>query len=257
MSALLEMANVTVALGVTRALEDLSLRVGAGEIVAVLGPNGAGKTTLLRAGLGLIASTGAIALSGRDPRHASARERALLAAYLPQRPQSVWPISAEALVALGRFAHGAAPEKLGDADRAAVDAAVDACGLQDLRKRRMDELSGGEKSRVHLARTLAQGAPLILLDEPTAGLDPAQAIKLHAILRKAANDGCGVVLSTHDIALAANLAGRVVVMREGRALAEGAPASVLTSEMLFSAYGVPAELIRVGGAYAATFAPRV
>lgn len=255
MSALLEMTNVSVALGATRALEGFSLRVGGGDIVALLGPNGAGKTTMLRAGLGLLPSTGAIALAGRDPRRLDARTRALSAAYLPQRPQSVWPISAEALVALGRFAHGAAPERLSAADKSAVDAAIEACGLQALRTRRMDELSGGEKARVHLARTLAQGAPLILLDEPTAGLDPAQSSKMAGVLRTVAQGGRGIVLSTHDIALAANLADRVVVMREGRTLAEGAPAATLTPDVLAAAYDHKAELVRLGEVYAVTFAP--
>lgn len=254
MSALLELANVNAALGATRALVDFSLRVASGEVVAVLGPNGAGKTTLLRTALGLIPSTGAIALSGRDPRVLGARERALLAAYLPQRPQSVWPISAEALVALGRFAHGAAPEHLSAADRAAVDTAIDACGLQTLRKRRMDQLSGGEKSRVHLARALAQGAPLILLDEPDAGLDPAQVIRLAGVMRTAARAGRGVIFSTHDIALAANCADRVVMMREGRALAEGAPLAALTPDVLAQAYEHRGELVQVGDTYAVTFA---
>src|SRR5690606_33492329 len=131
---------------------------------------------------GLAPFDGAITLGGDDPRPLSARQRALRAAYLPQRPQSIWPVSVEALVALGRFAHGAAPDRLSPRDQTAVDAAMEACALGPLRKRGMDQISGGEKARAHLARTLAQQAPLLLLDEPTAGLDPAQALGVAAIL---------------------------------------------------------------------------
>lgn len=253
MSALLSLREVSANLGATRALASVSLEIAAGEVVALLGPNGAGKTSLLRAALGLIAVSGQISLGDRDPRTLSARERALRAAYLPQRPQSIWPISIEALVALGRFAHGAAPDRLAPQDRNAVDAAIEACQLTTLRKRRMDEISGGEKARAHLARALAQHAPLLLLDEPTAGLDPAQALGVAEIIRAHAARGGSVIVSTHDIALAAETAHRVVLMRSGRVLAEGAPAKALTPEALQAAYGRKARLERIGDSFAAIF----
>src|SRR5512134_3054287 len=165
MNALLALQSVNASLGRTRALEQVSLAVNAGEIVSLLGPNGAGKTTLIRASLGIVDAEGEIVLGGDDPRTLTARRRALRAAYLPQRPQSIWPISVEALVALGRYAYGAAPDRLGPRDQAAVDAALQACSLDALRARRMDEISDGEKARAHLARALAQQAPLLMLDE--------------------------------------------------------------------------------------------
>lgn len=253
MSALVQLSNVGVALGGRRVLDAASLTIRPGEIVALLGPNGAGKTTLMRAALGLAPYDGAVALGGADPRRFSARARALRAAYLPQRPQSIWPVSVESLVALGRFAHGGAPDRLGGADQAAVDAAIEACALSPLRTRRMDEISGGEKARAHLARALAQHAPLLVLDEPTAGLDPAQALGVGDILRRHAEQGGGVLISTHDIALAAAVAQRVLLLRQGRVAAEGAPFDALTPAALESVYGRKGRLERIGGGFAAVF----
>ncbi len=253
MSALLVLRGVTVDLGSTRALDNVSFNVSAGEIVALLGPNGAGKTSLMRAGLGLISATGEIGLGDSDPRTLSARDRALRAAYLPQRPQSIWPLKVEALVALGRFAHGAAPDRLASRDQVAVDAAIEACSLEALRHRGMDELSGGEKARAHLARALAQQAPLLLLDEPTAGLDPAQALGVAELLQSHSASGGGVIFATHDIALAASTARRVVLMKSGCVVAEGPVVEALTPAALENAYGRSARLERVGDEFAAIF----
>jgi iron complex transport system ATP-binding protein len=253
MSALLSLRTASAELGKVRALDRVSLEVNAGEIVALLGPNGAGKTTLLRAALGLVAASGEVLLGANSPTQLTNRQRALGAAYLPQRPQSIWPISIEELVALGRFAHGAAPDRLAASDQAAVDAAIQACALTSLRQRGMNELSGGEKARAHLARALAQHAPLLLLDEPTAGLDPAQALGVSEILRSHAAGGGAVLFSTHDIALAASTAHRVALMHGGRIIAEGAPEAALTSAALEAAYGAKARLERVGESFVAIF----
>ena len=253
MSALLSFRNVSADLRTVRALDAISLVVNPGEVIALLGPNGAGKTTLLRAALGLVAASGAIELGGVHPAKLNARERALRAAYLPQRPQSIWPVSVESLVALGRFAHGASPDRLAPADQAAVDEAIKVCSLGALRQRRMDEISGGEKARAHLARALAQHAPLLLLDEPTAGLDPAQALGVADVLRAQSEKGGAVVFSTHDISLAAATAHRVLLLKQGKIIAEGAPESALTPAALESAYGRKARLERMGDSFAAIF----
>jgi len=250
--SVLSLEAVSVDLGQARVLDAVSLTIEPGEIVALLGPNGAGKTTLMRAALGLLPVTGAVRLGASAPRGLSARERALRAAYLPQRPQSIWPISVEALVALGRFAHGASPDRLSTRDQAAVDAAITACALQDLRKRRMDQISGGEKARAHLARALAQQAPLMLLDEPTAGLDPAQALGVADVLRAHAAKNVAVLFSTHDIALAASVAHRVALLKGGRMIAQGG-VEALTPDALEAAYGRKGSLERVSDAYAAVF----
>jgi len=250
---ILSLAHVSVRLGAAHVVDDVSLTVGAGEVVALLGPNGAGKTSLMRAALGVLPCEGAVSLGGDDPRRLDARTRALRAAYLPQRPQSIWPVSVESLVALGRFAYGAAPDRLGAADQAAVDAALQMCSLSALRKRGMDQISGCEKARAHLARALAQAAPLLVLDEPTAGLDPAQALSVGDVLRAHASRGGSVLFSTHDIALAASISHRVVVLRDGKILAEGAPFDALTPDTLVTAFGRAGRLERIGAATAIVF----
>jgi iron complex transport system ATP-binding protein len=253
MSALLELTAVSVLLGGRVVVGEVSLAIQPGEIIALLGANGAGKTTLLRASLGLApVEFGTVRLMGSDPVLLSARHRALRAAYLPQRPQAIWPVSVEHLVALGRYAHGAAPDRLGERDQAAVDEALEACALTALRKRRMDEISGGEKARAHLARALAQRAPLLVLDEPTAGLDPAQALGVAEIMQARAADGA-VLFSTHDVALAARVAQRVLLLEQGHVIAEGPPLEALTPEALATAYGRAGRLEQFGGVVAAVF----
>ncbi|MGE0597674.1 MAG: ABC transporter ATP-binding protein [Hyphomonadaceae bacterium] len=252
--SLLSLSAVSVSLQGAPVLHGVSLDVTGGEIVALLGPNGAGKTTLMRAALAMIALSGGDARLGDAAAHAlSPRARALRAAYLPQRPSVAWPVRVEELTALGRYAYGAAPDRLSAADRAAVDAALQACGLTALRARRMDEISGGEAARAHLARALAQQAPLLLLDEPTAGLDPAQALGVAEILRRHAASGGGALMSTHDVALAARVADRVALLHGGRVLAQGAAAQVLKPELLQQAYGRAGRLLRDGESFAAVF----
>jgi iron complex transport system ATP-binding protein len=254
MSALLGLSDLSVQLGGRYVVDGVSLVVQPGEVIALLGANGAGKTSLIRAGLGLIVlSRGQAFLGGSEARALSTRQRALRAAYLPQRPQAIWPLSVARLVALGRYAYGAAPDRLGEADRGAVDAALHACALESLRDRGMDTLSGGEKARAHLARALAQKAPLLVLDEPTAGLDPAQALGVAEILAAQARSGGGVVFSTHEVSLAARCAHRILLMKDGRALALGAPAEALTPELLEAAYGRKALVDWRGGACVASF----
>lgn len=253
MSTLLSLGNVAVTLHHQRVIEAVSLDLVPGQVVALLGPNGAGKTSLMRAALGLIPANGAITLANHDPRALSARERALRAAYLPQRPQSIWPISVEALVALGRFAYGAAPDRLKPADLAAVHRALQACGLEAMRAKRMDHISGGEKARAHLARALAQQAPLLVLDEPTAGLDPAQVLAVADIVQAHAEAGGGVLFSTHDVGLAVRLADQVVLLREGRVVSQGAPRTALTAATLSAAYGREGALVNIDGVDVAVF----
>lgn len=254
MSALIELENASIMLRARRVVNGANVKVERGAIVALLGPNGAGKTSLIRGGMGLIpVKTGEARIYGAPSRDMSPPLRARRAAYLPQQPEAAWPIRVEALAALGRFPYGGLPGKLAKDDARAVDWAIEACGLGPLRERRLDELSGGERIRAHLARALAQGAPLLVLDEPTAGLDPAQTLIIADILRAHAGKEGGVLFSTHDIALAARLVHEVVLLKAGETVAQGAPGVALTSEALTAAYGRPGEMAEIAGAPAVAF----
>lgn len=235
--------SLSASLGGRRVLDRVSLTLRPGELVALIGPNGAGKTTLLRAALGLQPITaGRVLLAGRDPGKLPAAERARLAAYLPQARALAWPLAVRDLVALGRFAHGARLGRLGPADAAAVARALAAAGLEALAERSSAELSGGELARAHVARALAAETPLIFADEPTAALDPLHAFQVLAALKRFAAAGGGALATLHDLSLAARFADRLALLAEGRLLAEGPPAAVLTRENLARAFGVAGEL---------------
>jgi iron complex transport system ATP-binding protein len=224
--SLLALEAVTVRRGPCPVVDGVSARIGEGELVGLIGPNGAGKTTLMRAALGLIRAEGAIALGGTPlAAQLAPRERALRAAYLPQDREIAWPVRVETLVGLGRTPHlppGRAP---GPADRAAVEAALDRMDLAGFRDRPATALSGGERARALIARALAQEAPLLVADEPAAGLDPAHQLQLMALLREMAAAGRGVVVSLHDLGLAARWCDRLLLMHQGRLVAEGPPGS--------------------------------
>jgi iron complex transport system ATP-binding protein len=234
--SLLAMRDVTVLRGPCPVVDAVSADVVPGEVVGLLGPNGAGKTTLLRAVIGLVPARGDIRLAGAGLGTLSPRERALRAAYIPQDHAVAWAISVETLVALGRLPHRAGAA----ADRNAVDAALAAMDLAAFRGRAVTALSGGERARVLIARALAQETPLLLADEPTAGLDPAHQLALMAVLRRLARDGRGVVVALHDLGLAARWCDRIVLMQAGRKLADGPPSTVLTPERLAAVYGIAA-----------------
>jgi iron complex transport system ATP-binding protein len=235
---LLALDAVTVRRGPCPVLDHVSLAVAPGEVVGLLGPNGAGKTTLMRAALGLLPAEGAIRLGGAPLGRLSAQDRALRAAYLPQERTVAWAISVEALVALGRLPHRAGAA----ADRAAVTAAIAAMDLAAMAARPVDQLSGGERGRALIARALAQEAPLLVADEPTAGLDPAHQLALMAAFRDLARNGRGVLVALHDLALAARWCDRVALLDAGRRIADGPPGAVLTADRLAAVYGVTAHL---------------
>lgn len=230
--SLLTLDNLSVRRGSRLVLDGASLRVGPGEFVGLIGPNGAGKSTLLRAALGLLPAAGGSA----DLAALSAAARARAAAFLPQGREIAWPVSVEALVMLGRLPHG---RRAGAEDEAAVTAALERLGLGGLRARPANALSGGEQARVLLARVLAQQAPLILADEPIAGLDPAMQITAMQVLAERAQEGA-VVAALHDLGLAARHCTRLVLIDRGRIAADGPPEQVLTPEHLAATFGIAA-----------------
>lgn len=232
--------NLNVTLSDRRVLQDVSLALTRGHLVALVGPNGAGKTTLLRALAGLQPSTGHIAVEGTALAALSLRERAKRFGYLPQGHLVHWPLVAKDVVALGRYPHGGIdPARLGPADQAAVRRAMEATDTIGFADRIVTELSGGERSRVALARVLAVEAPIVLADEPTASLDPRYQLDVMTNLRRAADQGVLVIVVTHDLGLAARFADTVLVMSDGRLVAQAKPQEALSDAIL-------ADVFRVG-----------
>jgi len=242
----LSASNVTVSIGPKEIVRDASLSLTAGELVALVGPNGAGKTTLMRALAGLIPAQGTIMLAGRPLPGLSPRERARAIAYLPQGHIFHWPMSVAAIVMLGRAPHGDALSGATPDDRAALAEALAVTETRGFAERAVTTLSGGEKARVALARALATRAPVLLADEPTAALDPRHQLVVMELLRNAARNGNAILAIMHDLTLAARFADRVLVMNEGRIVAEGPPAEALAPERLASVFGVESVTVTVG-----------
>jgi len=229
--------------GGTKIVQDASLSLKPGELVAILGPNGAGKTSLLRILLGITkATSGSAELNGEDCYSMSPNERARIVSYLPQRRPLAWPFRVHDIVALGRFAHGAALGRLSPVDKAAVVDAIDACKLGELQHRSTDNLSGGELARVHFARAIATKTPLLIADEPVAELDPKHQILVAELIRQFVNDGGGALVVLHEVALAARFADRLIWMKNGRIIAEGSPQASLNSKIMQDVYGVRAHV---------------
>jgi iron complex transport system ATP-binding protein len=233
----LDLTHFSVARGPCDVLRDISLSVGRGECVGLLGPNGAGKTTLMRGALGLMPHRGQSSLTALP-----LKARAKTVAWLPQAREIAWPISVETLIALGRLPHlppGALPAA---ADQTAIDTAIIRMGLESFRARVATQLSGGEQARVLIARALAQSTPVLMVDEPTAGLDPAHQLGLMQILADEANEGRTVIASMHDLGLAARYCTRVVVLWRGGIAADGPPVDVLTPELLADVFHIRAHI---------------
>ncbi len=238
-----------------RVLDGVSVRVRPGEVVGLVGPNGAGKTTLLRACNGSLAPTaGAVRVDGDRVTGLSARETARRVATVPQEPSLGFDFPVREAVAIGRTAHVPRFGRRGPDDRAAVDRALDRAAVTDLADRPVTELSGGERARVSLARALAQDAPVLLLDEPTANLDVGHQVRTLSLVRSLAGDGGrAVVAAVHDLDLAARFCDRLVLLADRTVRAAGAPADVLTPDALADAFGVRTRV----GVDEATGCPRV
>lgn len=244
---LLAVSNLRASLGGRPVIRDVSLTVAPGDFIGLIGPNGAGKSTLLRAIMGLIPSSGAIRLNDADSHALDSAQRAKLAAYVAQARDVAWAMPVEAVVALGRAPHLARFAPPSAADRTKINEAMQRMDIAGFTERPVTELSGGELARVLIARALAQDTPLLLADEPTAGLDPAHQIALMQTFSELAAQGRSVIASTHDLGLAARWCSRLLLIQNGRLVADGPPRAVLTPERLRVVYGVEAHFDEAGG----------
>ncbi len=214
-------------------LDAADLAVSSGEVVGVVGANGAGKTTLLRAALGLVPlQSGMAELAGSDVRSLNDAQRAERAAYLPQERHIGWNMTAGRIASLGAFKLPPA------AARAAASRALARVGMANCEDRGVLDLSGGERARVLLARLLATEAPLLVADEPIAGLDPDAQLLALDLFRDEATRGAGVLLTLHDLNLAARFCDRVVVLSSGRVIAEGPATQALSRDVLIAAFNL-------------------
>lgn len=230
-------------------LDTVDIVLDRGVVTALVGPNGSGKTTLLRHLAGLEApAAGQVALDGQPLPALTARVRAQRIAYLPQAAAVYWPLLGRDLVSLGRLPHGAdLARPLAAADGAAVERAIGRVDGQALAGRAIDTLSQGERARLMLARILATEAEIVLADEPVANLDPAYALDAMTVLRAEAARGAIVVVSLHDLGLAARFADRVIVLAGGRVVADGTTSEALRPEVVDAAYGVGFRSVEIDG----------
>lgn len=240
MSGRLRVSGLTCQRGARRILDSIDLEFESGVVTAVLGPNGAGKSTLLACVAGLLdPRPGEIALDGVTLTRLPAIERARRIAFLPQTPEIAWPVDVETLVGLARipFQRIASDEE----NRGAVARAMRLTQIDQWSRRIVTTLSGGERARVLLARILAGEPEWILADEPFTGLDPAHQFEAADLLRSFAASGGGVLLTIHDLALAARVADRIVILDGARIVADGPPQAALTPSTLRAVYGIDAQ----------------
>ncbi|WP_420838284.1 ABC transporter ATP-binding protein [Aquibium microcysteis] len=230
-----------------RVLRGVDLLVRPGEVVGLLGPNGAGKSTLMRALAGQIAHSGTVRIGGRDAASLSPGGRARLVAYLPQTRVIGWPVSVEKAVALGRLPWLGFAARPDARDMDICREAMRVMDVDALAARRATELSGGEQARVLAARAIAQDTPVLIADEPVSGLDPAHQIAMMAALGTIARRGRAILVSLHDLTLAARWCDRVIVLRAGAVAADGDPAEVLDAAMLAGVFGIRAHVAREDG----------
>ncbi len=239
---LIEARGIAVEREARRVLDGVDFTFGAGELVGIVGPNGAGKTTLLRSLLGLQKTcAGEVRFEGDSLSALPRRELAQAVGYLPQNAAFHWPIVVERAVSMGRFPHQPPLFGMTPQDRGAIERAMDTAGINTLATRRVDRLSGGECMRVHLARLLAGEHRGIIADEPFTSLDARYQLHFLSVLKRQVAAGISVLISLHDLSLAARFCDRIVVLKEGRVAANDAPDRALDEATLAAVFEVTAE----------------
>jgi iron complex transport system ATP-binding protein len=241
---MLTAVDISFSYGTARVLDAVSLEVARGTIVGLLGPNGSGKTTLLRILSGILPPlSGRVLIDGQPLEHLSRRELARRIAVVPQETHSTFDFSVLDMVLMGRYPHLGPLELEGAADLEIAREALAATGTAGLERRAFATLSGGEKQRVVIAGALAQASQTLLLDEPTAALDLGYQFEIAALLRRLnAERGTTMIVSTHDLNLAAALCDRVALLKGGEVLAQGGTRETVTAENIRLLYDVDADV---------------
>ena len=251
MTARLVGRNLTVEYGHVRALDQVSLALHAGELSGLVGPNGSGKSTLLRVLLGAErASSGEVTLDGVPLQTLAPRQRARTLTMVVHGAPPDFAMRVKELVGMGRIPHEGRLGATTREDARAIEEAMMDTDVAGLAERTVDTLSAGELQRVHLARVFAQRAPVVLLDEPTANLDPLHQLEAMALLRAFVSRGGCAIVALHDLNLAARMSDRVVVLCEGRLRADGPPEETVTEELLAEVFRVKTRVSRSHGAEA-------
>lgn len=239
-----------------RVLTGATLALAAGELVCLLGANGAGKSTLLKIMLGLLKpQQGNVALDGRPLAERGRRALAQHVAYVPQVHAAPFPYTVREVVLMGRLPANGLFKAPGEADRAAAQGVLEHLGIARLGDRPYTEISGGERQLALIARALAQEARLLVMDEPLAGLDYGHQVRLLERLESLAEEGYGVLMTTHDPDQPLTGCDRVAMLIEGRIAADGAPDDVLTPEAIHRLYGVRVDLLHAAGGRPIAFRP--
>ncbi len=244
-NATVDVDRLSFAYNGNQVLNDVSLRLASGEMAAIIGPNGAGKTTLMACVNGLLNDhEGLVNISGRSVRSMRPRDVARMVGAVPQEFQIPFAYRVREIVSLGRAPYLGRFGALDEADERAVDHALAATDVEALQGREYNALSGGERQRVVIALALAQEPRILLLDEPTAHLDLSHRVELLRLVAAVNSDrGVTVLAALHDIDLAATAFPRVIVLSDGRIVADGPPRDVITPELLRRVFDVDAQVI--------------
>lgn len=242
----IEVKNLSFSYGDRPVLQDISFSVGEGELLSILGPNGVGKSTLFRCILGLLSGyTGEVLVDGINARSFSVREAAKHIAYIPQSSHPMFNYSVFDIVLMGRTSGLGSFRSPGKADREKCLRALEKIGISHLAGRCFHRLSGGEQQLVLIARALAQDAPILMLDEPTANLDYGNQLRVLEQVRKLAAEGYTVIQTTHNPEQSYLFSDRILAIQNGRVLTQGTPAEVLTAENMEELYQVEVEVVRL------------
>jgi ABC-type cobalamin/Fe3+-siderophores transport system ATPase subunit len=234
--------------GERAAVAGVSLDLPDASFTALLGPNGSGKSTLLRLLLGTLhPKSGIVEYGGRPLTDWSRTELAREIGVVPQAEEIAFPMTVREMVAMGRYPHLGPWRRESSHDREAVDRAMKLCDVLSMRDRAISTLSGGERQRARIARALAQEPRVLALDEPTVALDVSHEMSIFELVRALGSSGVTVLLVTHNLNLAARYAERLILMDEGRIVADGEPATVLDRSLLERVYKWPLRMTRHPG----------